>query len=441
MHVKMSQYSFPILENDELLSCLEEMEVSLDPNTLAKPTYEVVRSLYESILSNLAGVTREELIQPVFTAVDAFEYPQLFEEAVRVCNFFRQLNKLMMCSGVKDLGQKDVFKPESVRLRRHLSALVNFAKFREEKLVSYTEAQDKLEELLAVRRQLEDENGNITAELTRLQTERMAAQPELSRLEAEIQDILNKNQQLYKDQSALHNEVKLLKQQSNQLADTAAAVKFETITVKQDGEKLQAQVVQSPEKFQRSIMDLQRQLEAEQQQSSELEKKFRDTQSRMDTYSKVLKEVQKSLKMLEELDVEIVRKKEKSNLKKDVKSSIESKEAEVAALIEGQQHLKRQQGNLLEKIQRLEHQAAFKLEAAASQVEEQLKEKEAVQAENAVIEAKLAENQALVNALREKAAELRSTHSSQTQAILEKYAALLEAVSRYNQQLKTARST
>jgi hypothetical protein len=33
---------------------------------------------------------------------------------------------------------QDIHKPETARLRRHLSAVINFAKFREEKLVAYT---------------------------------------------------------------------------------------------------------------------------------------------------------------------------------------------------------------------------------------------------------------------------------------------------------------
>lgn len=36
---------------------------------------------------------------------------------------------------------QDVHKPETQRLRRHLSAVINFAKFREEKLVAYAELQ------------------------------------------------------------------------------------------------------------------------------------------------------------------------------------------------------------------------------------------------------------------------------------------------------------
>lgn len=54
----MAQFSFPILENDELLPCMEEMEIPLTAAQLAKPTYDVVGSLFESVLISLTGVTR-----------------------------------------------------------------------------------------------------------------------------------------------------------------------------------------------------------------------------------------------------------------------------------------------------------------------------------------------------------------------------------------------
>jgi kinetochore protein Nuf2 len=38
---------------------------------------------------------------------------------------------------------QDIHKPEPARLRRHLSAIINFAKFREEKLVVYRCAQQQ----------------------------------------------------------------------------------------------------------------------------------------------------------------------------------------------------------------------------------------------------------------------------------------------------------
>lgn len=53
-----ASFSFPVLENDELLPCLEEMEVPLTAAQLAKPTYEVVRPVFESVLIMLTGITR-----------------------------------------------------------------------------------------------------------------------------------------------------------------------------------------------------------------------------------------------------------------------------------------------------------------------------------------------------------------------------------------------
>lgn len=43
---------------------------------------------------------------------------------------------------------QDLYKPDSNRLRRNLSGIINFAKFREEKLVPYTDMQESVEHLL-----------------------------------------------------------------------------------------------------------------------------------------------------------------------------------------------------------------------------------------------------------------------------------------------------
>jgi len=56
----MSQFSFPVLENDELLHCLNDMEIQVDAGSLAKPTYEVFRPVFEHLVVELTGVTRSD---------------------------------------------------------------------------------------------------------------------------------------------------------------------------------------------------------------------------------------------------------------------------------------------------------------------------------------------------------------------------------------------
>jgi hypothetical protein len=56
----MSQsFSFPILDNDELLHCLSDMDVhNVDANHLAKPTFEVFKPVFEHLVIELTGVSR-----------------------------------------------------------------------------------------------------------------------------------------------------------------------------------------------------------------------------------------------------------------------------------------------------------------------------------------------------------------------------------------------
>lgn len=55
----------------------------------------------------LTSITRrEELNQPLFSAIDAFEFPELHDESVAARNFFRHLSRLMTACGVRDFGMK-----------------------------------------------------------------------------------------------------------------------------------------------------------------------------------------------------------------------------------------------------------------------------------------------------------------------------------------------
>lgn len=52
------QFSFPVLADHDLLPCLKEMEIPLSAATLAKPTPELVRPVYETAITTLMGITR-----------------------------------------------------------------------------------------------------------------------------------------------------------------------------------------------------------------------------------------------------------------------------------------------------------------------------------------------------------------------------------------------
>lgn len=59
---------------------------------------------------------------------------------------------------------QDICKPDAIRLRRNLSAVINFAKFREEKLVPYAEMQEQTIALLEETEALEETNKDLVSD-------------------------------------------------------------------------------------------------------------------------------------------------------------------------------------------------------------------------------------------------------------------------------------
>ena len=68
------------------------------------------------------------------------------------------------------------------------------------------------------------------------------------------------------------------------------------------------------------------------------------------------KDVQKTIAVMEEVGLELGRKKEASHKAKALKAEVMSHEAEAAQLTAQHQHLQRQLASLTDRLQRLEHQ-------------------------------------------------------------------------------------
>ena len=132
-----------MLSERELCGCLAELNLdkSKVEQCISKPDSETVQLIYEHLLSLLTGIDKQSLTTPVFAAMEdaQMEFPELHDESIPAVNLFIQVSKLLRTSGVRDFSMRDLAKPDPVRLRKHLSAVINFAKFREEKPAEWEE--------------------------------------------------------------------------------------------------------------------------------------------------------------------------------------------------------------------------------------------------------------------------------------------------------------
>ena len=158
--------------------------------------------------------------QPVFNAIDCLQFPDLHDNSIPNIVFSKNLSKLMNASGLHDFSLvKDLYKPESARLRRNLSAIINFAKFREEKLSLFTELQDQSDALGAKLGALRDEHKQLATEEAGHRDNRESEKEETLTLEKETIELEARLRHLNKEQAVLQSEIRTTKNVSKEMGD------------------------------------------------------------------------------------------------------------------------------------------------------------------------------------------------------------------------------
>ena len=161
--------SFPILGNHEIIACLGELDIPLTEQDLLKPHSDTLYRAYEEMVVLLCGESREAMYAPELDAADVLEFPELYEEAIGNLKFTRRLFDLMRRCGVPDFTLRDLTKPEYTRTRRNVSAVINFAKFREEKVAQYEATQGESVAMEQRYRAAQRKNAELKAQIARLE--------------------------------------------------------------------------------------------------------------------------------------------------------------------------------------------------------------------------------------------------------------------------------
>jgi hypothetical protein len=115
--------------------------LKLTPDILEKADAAQLRIIYEGFIEILMAVTKEEMITANKEILaQTITYPELHDGgSIPEVVFFYYLKTLMETVGIQDFTLRDLFEPQFPRTKRFLSAIINFAKFREERLSRYNE--------------------------------------------------------------------------------------------------------------------------------------------------------------------------------------------------------------------------------------------------------------------------------------------------------------
>ena len=175
--------------------------------------------MLEQLAEICTGISREEMSQPAFSGLSVLNYPELHEESISQLNSFRAVSKMMEICGIQDFSMKDFMAPSGKRLRRQLSGIINFAKFREERLVLLSDLNSTREVLLERMNKLKEQNETLNNRLALLRETTAEEAKIIAKVETECKAIETQINDFNHQQAEIKEECSNLKALNNDLKD------------------------------------------------------------------------------------------------------------------------------------------------------------------------------------------------------------------------------
>lgn len=427
-----STYSFPLLKNSEIVGCMPNLGIHMTEADLMEPEPEFVMQVYETFVDLLAGVTREELNQPQFVGLGELDHPELHEDSIPRLALYRATKKLLETSGCSGFRMKHMLRPSYKTFRSHLSALINFAKFREERAVSYTKFSAETDQLMDTKVSLNDKKKDLEEKVEVLRTEKENKMPEINELKSTCQSLESEISSLNKQQAMLRHNHEELKNQCKEFRKREKDDKQREEDVLQESERLRSQIVHSPGRFEAEIKNMQRLLAEEKAECAVLEKQRRQMQERLALFNKEHVQVNKTMKVLNEVAEHVAKVKQVTEAKERMESKITTQRAELEDAKTLREHLKRQLKRHEIRTNDVRQQQSVKNEArrqalAAAQADLQSNEQKLTELDEDTDRVRM-EIEALQLAIDEEA----SMHKETMESRRELFDGLVDQVEKYN---------
>eukprot|EP00954_Amorphochlora_amoebiformis_P009209 716631-Amorphochlora_amoeboformis.AAC.1 len=152
----------------------------------------------------------------------------------------------MRAVGLQNCSLRDILFPRFKKCLKMLSALINFAKFREDRLEVY----NKCTEETKLHERVIDENDALKAKLAQLREQREKEAPEIERLQEETGKLAATIGELNKEQADFKTEIRKRKAELRAVSDKIAERWMSKLDENKD---LQAQIVKSPERLKKVL--------------------------------------------------------------------------------------------------------------------------------------------------------------------------------------------
>lgn len=425
----------------DIVNFLQENGIPFTENDIVRPNPIVICKVYEFFLQTFLGITPEAYSQPSLELLGMLEFPEIYTEALSLMTFCGILTKTFDAIYCPGFSLRDITRPESARLRSILSHATNFANFRKQHVEIFEASNQKKDALLDEQKKLEAEQASFAAKLSAVKKERATEEPLIDALKEDLAALTHELKELKKVQTAITSDIDRIKHDRSVLNEKTTAEASYITTLKHDINRIKSKIVDNPERLFQVITELNGTIANEKAALGVLDKKSRDLQLRIDGLAVVEQDLGRSIKMMEDVEVQIKNLAETNTQIASEKEKIEQKQNLLKDLNAQDQHLKRQLSASQDKLSKLQKQQIAKRQMVEEKLNELKKEYEKILMERDEVQAKVDANEKVYKEIVAKTADAKRRFDASLQSVASVFEALRSQVTHYSQEFRRTLET
>lgn len=433
LHLTQPQDAFPLLDAKEITVCLQSCDFVATEELVQKPTSHFVKTLFEQFLDTFMGVSVDSIHNNEEEDV---------KFAVNLVTLHRAAHKFLEGCGVYDLTLMDLVRPEPFRIRRILSAVVNFARFREEHSAECEALVVEYEQSLENIRKAQADNASITEKLNELK----------SQIESDQQAKKSTLKQVNTYNSKLETELKKLKKQQEAVTLNHTQYREEKARLIEKLDDIQYLILESSKEIDvyrgyadvdlvvlaRVVDDLKTQLRECEQQTESMHAKDAELQTTTEALQNIENELKLLFRIIEEISNDLAREKDVLLKMASTQELLDQYNIQLKDLSRQAAQLQRQVETTQEKTDKLKVQAEERINKSQQQLLRFRADYAKLVEERKVKEEEYAEKRRMIAEIEAKIAKLNLDYSKDVRGVEMKVGRLNAMIKLYMEEVGKA---
>ncbi|XP_028408083.1 probable kinetochore protein nuf2 isoform X2 [Dendronephthya gigantea] len=435
---KDTPLTFPVIKfyDEAIASCQKLFNVSISEEDLRKPTPQFVRKLFLDLVTESMQISTEQMVQPHFKFLSAFQNPDISQEGASFLYFTILLQRFMHAALEKDFSINDLTNPKPKRIMRCISAIINFEKFKDSQANYFDTVVEEKEILHNQRSELLRRNQELKEKIAKIRAARCEEEEKIQQNLAVADNLERAVNELNRQQASDFKQTQQLKTEIAEQTSKEAELKVIIAKNREECEKLKAQIVTSPEKFRGELSRMNAAINACKDSIAEKNKKLLEKENQEESIALLEDNCAQAFRLISSLEDETEKLR---NLQHKLQDLHDVVTADNEALVQKDYHYKnakRQLTSQNEKLSRLERTNEKRFSAKNDDREHRKKNVESLEQSQKHCQAEISEIMTEFQEVVKKLNELEDSHNNEMNTMQDAYQQLISSINNYHGMLE-----